>query len=234
MKAQFIHSLKEALADQKKSNLPQVRGFVIAFFVFILVFIAGSIFLAPEDKSINYHFRSEHGTITALSTVFLTMASAFSIATLVVHVRWKGESILPWVLFALGFWVLALDEASQLHEHIGWVLYDYMDAGVFRDWNDVIVILYGVVALAIFFVLLPIILRYKMMLECFIAAFLSYAVHTTIDSVEFWQSDYSIIIEESFKLFSGAFLCLGTFFSFLGALWRIEDASKPRVEEGAA
>ena len=84
------------------------------------------------------------------------------------------------------------------------------------SWNDVIVILYGVVALPVVLALLPDILRYRMVLELFVIAFVFYVLHTLIDSTQEPYTTTSVILEESAKLFCGAFLALGAFIGFLG------------------
>ena len=89
-----------------------------------------------------------------------------------------------------------------------------------RRWNDIIVLLYGIVALSIALVLLPDILRYKMLLELFVIAFIFYAIHTLIDSTQDPRTTVSAILEESAKLFCCTFLALGTFIGFLGIFWR--------------
>ncbi len=83
---------------------------------------------------------------------------------------------------ALGFGFLALDELIGFHERLGIIIGYYAYSSVFRNWNDVIVILYGVIALPFIVVFLSHIMRHRMLLELFIVAFIFYSLHTLIDS----------------------------------------------------
>ena len=65
---------------------------------------------------------------------------------------------------------------------------------------------------------LPDILRYRMVLELFVVAFVFYVLHTVIDSTQEPYTTTSVILEESAKLFCGTFLALGAFIGFLGVL----------------
>ena len=224
MNKSFKDNLREAIIYRKQTNLPKVNAIVISVVIITLTCIICS-FAAGRE----YHFLSEHGLITALSTMFLTMASAFSISTLVVHFREKSSHIWLWITIALGLGFLAMDESAQFHERLGLIIGDLFDSGIFRNWNDVIVILYGVVALPVVTVLLPRMMRYRMLLEAFAIAFIFYVLHTLIDSTQSPKTAFSVVFEESAKLMCGAFLALGTFFSFLGALWNFEQPNKSQT-----
>ncbi|MGD1934522.1 MAG: hypothetical protein ACFB0Z_08450 [Candidatus Phaeomarinobacter sp.] len=52
-------------------------AFIALSVVGVLIWIAGSVFVAPADRPM-YHF-SEDGAVTALSTVFIAMASALDL-----------------------------------------------------------------------------------------------------------------------------------------------------------
>ena len=127
-----------------------------------------------------------------------------------------------WVIMAIGFFFLAMDELMQFHERLGSIMRRYADSGIFRNWNDIIVILYGVLALPVIAALLPGILRYRMYFELIVTAFVFYAIHTLIDATQSPRTQVSMILEESAKLLCVMFLALGTFIAFLGALWNSE------------
>ena len=74
-----------------------------------------------------------------------------------------------------------------------------------RRWNDVIVFLYGVLALPVSLYFLPSVLRFPKVFEYFFLAGSCYIVHTAIDSVVSPPTVHSVIIEESAKLFCSAF-----------------------------
>jgi hypothetical protein len=180
----------------------------------------------PEDRTPDYHFYSERGLITALSATLLAMAGAFSLATLITHIKTQHMRFWPWLIMALGFTFLALDETAQFHERLGDVLDETSDSGMFRTFNDVIVIIYGAMAVPVSIALLPSIVRYRATSELFAAAFVFYLMHTVIDSVTEPATTTSIIVEESAKLFCGLFLALSMLFSFVGALWDDRDTTE--------
>jgi len=218
----YRDNLRKALDLRKQQSQPDIKPLLVWVTASTLLFIVFALFVAPEGRDADYHFVSERGLITAMSAYLLAAASAFCLAALAVQLRDQEPNVRLWVVMALGFAFLSLDEMAQFHERLGELLDDARDSGAFRTWNDVVVILYGVVALPIVLVLLPDILRYKMLLELFVVAFLLYAVHTLIVSTQEPATVVSIILEESAKLFCGAFLALGTFIGFRGVLWSSE------------
>jgi len=231
MRKWFGDNLRAAMIYRKKANLPNINVLIASVTIFTLAYILYAIIFAPAGHSRSYHFVNERGLITVLSAMFLTMASSFSLGSLVVHIREKDSHIWPWVVMALGFAILALDELLLFHEHLGSIIGRYGSFGIFRNWNDVVVILYGVIALPIMGVLLPSIIRYRMILELFAIAFIFYGIHTLIDSTQSPTTTYSIIFEESAKLFCGSFLALGAFVGFLGSLWNSGPSDESQKDE---
>lgn len=215
----FTEPLKEAIDYRKKSAVQGLGWAIVVAVVFTLAYILLALLTHPSDRSIHYHFYSERGLITGMSGIFLAFAGAFSLATLLTQIKARIPVIWPWILMVLGFSFLALDEVVQFHERLGDFIGDRHSAGDFRNWNDIIVILYGVVALPVFVLFIPAIARYKLALEIFSCAFLFYVIHTVLDSVSEPRTELSVILEESAKLFCGAFLALGALVCFLGALW---------------
>ena len=153
--------------------------------------------------------------------MFLAAAGAFSMASLVTLVRVKEEHIWVWLVLAVAFAFLSFDELLQFHERVGELLESIRRPRLFRSWDDIIVILYGVVALPMFIAMLPSLMRWRMVLEMFAIAFVFYGIHTLIDSTNEPPTTVSIILEESAKLLCGAFLVIGTFLGFVGILWQI-------------
>ncbi|WP_417348973.1 hypothetical protein [Ferrimonas sp.] len=225
MSNSFSYRLRDAVAYRKQTNLPNVNLLIAFVTLSTLAYIVLAIFAIPSGELPDYHFVNEDGAITALSAIYLAMASAFSIGSVAITVRAKDPNVWPWVIMTLGFGILALDELLQFHERFGTVLGQYVDSGIFRNWNDVIVILYGVVALLIMASILPSIVRCKMLLELFIIGFAFYVAHTFIDATHEPRTVVSAIFEESAKLFCVLFLALGSFIGFLGALWNFKPSN---------
>ena len=223
MKKCFKDNLREAINFRKQADLPNIIPIITCVIICTLAFILIALIFIPPGMPAIYNFASERGMVTALSAIFLAMASSFSIGALVVNIQAKEPHIWLWVVMTVGFTFLALDELLQFHEILSSIIKRYASSGIFRNWNDIIVILYGIVALPVIALLLPSILRYRMLFELFVVAFIFYGIHTLIDSTQNPATKVSIIFEESAKLFCGSSLALGTFVGFLGTLWN----SKP-------
>jgi len=91
----FGDNLREAMIDRKKAKLPNVNVLIASVTIFTFAYILYAIFFGPVGKSRSYHFVNERGLITVLSAMFLTMASSFSLGSLVVHIREKDTHIWP-------------------------------------------------------------------------------------------------------------------------------------------
>ena len=226
MKNRFRDKLIEAMVNRKRANLPKLNLTINLACLLTLAYIVLAIFAVPSGKLPDYHFVSERGALTVLSAFLLAMASSFSIGSLVATIRTRDLHIWMWVIMTLAFGVLSLDELLQFHERFGAIIGRSVDSGIFRNWGDVIVILYGVIALLIMVPLLPSMMRYPMLVELFATAFIFYAIHTLIDSTQEPRTIASAILEEAAKLFCVLFLALGTFVAFLGSLWKLEPSDK--------
>lgn len=180
--------------------------------------VALGLAVAPEGD-LDYQFREEEGIITTLSAIFLAMASGFAGAAFLTE-RKPGHGLRPWwALTSAGFFFFACDELLRFHEHVGtWVRHHLLGRPTFyfRNWNDVIVLLYGVVALVVIAYFLPRVLRLPLYVELLAVAFLSYCVHTGVDIMphddsvigRFMSSIPSSIPEESAKLFASTFFAV--------------------------
>ena len=215
----YKNKLRAALLDRKNMELPGIRVIIACSTAFVLAYIVFAILDAPRGKPLEHHFTSERGWVTVLSALLLSMASAFSISSLATILRTGDRRIALFVVMAFGFAFLALDELMQFHERLGAVIGSHHTSSIFRNWNDIIVILYGVLALPILAVFLPSIMRYRMFLELLGTAFLFYAIHTLIDSTQEPRTTVSAICEESAKLLCVLYLALSVFSVFWGTLW---------------
>lgn len=181
----------------------------------VLAYILASILFAPSDRPL-YHF-GEEGAITALSTVFLAMSSALGLAVFYLRMdSWRSGGLF-WLILGLGCAFLALDEQLMFHERGGQAI-ELSSVGAsetFRNWNDVIVIGYGVVALAIAGFFGREILRCRVFALAFLVGFVFYALHTGIDSILPTTVAWKDIPEESAKLLSVFFLFLALCAQFL-------------------
>lgn len=220
----FARQLRESLDIRTKAKLPNSGGILLAVVVFTLFYCIFSAYIVPSDKPPEFNFQDEGGSITALSSIYLTLACGFAIAANAIHFRFKGTHQLLWLIVAAGLLFLAFDEQVQFHERFGRIVIEQiMPQEYFRNWNDVIVIMYGVIALPVGLFLLPRLLRYRLVPELFAAGFIFYAIHTSIDSTQDPATLTSIILEESAKVFSTAFLAIGVFTGLLSNIWESVD-----------
>ena len=105
--------------------------------------------------------------------------------------------------------MLALDELLQFHERIGNRIEAWgLNVGPFRNWNDIIVILYGVLGLGFVATFFSVILRFPQFLKLLTVAFVFFILHTVVDSVTEPQTTFSVIVEESAKLYCSTFLAI--------------------------
>lgn len=219
MLKKYFPDTVEALEFRKTTEIPHLGRIIFISVVLILLYIALAIKLVPSSEGVEFNFVSERGAITAFSAVLLALASAFSFGTVLLKVR-KGERCYSvWFVLMLGFLFLAFDELLLIHEIIGAHIGEVRDAGSFKNWNDVVVIVYGMIAVPIGAFYFSELLRYKMVIELFVVGFIFYIAHTYIDSVFHDPTPQSIIYEESYKLFSVGFLAIGSFVGFLEVLW---------------
>jgi hypothetical protein len=118
----------------------------------------------------------------------------------------------------LGFGFFAWDDLMQGHERFGeWVGDTLIGQGqIFRNWNDLVVILYGIAALIFLAYFLPLILSYPKFFEVLAIAFVFYILHTTIDSLAVDRTRQSVILEETCKLLSSANFACAMFVGLIG------------------
>jgi len=226
----FYNQLRNAIVERRSAPLPDVLFIIVIVIGCTIAYIMAALILVPSNKATAYHFGNERGAVTVLSAIFLAAASAFSLTSMVTLIRINDQHKWVWLVLAIGFAFLSFDELLRFHEQAGIFIGQFLGSGVFRNWNDVIVILYGVLAFPIFISLLPGLIRWRMVLEMFTIAFVFYGIHTVIDSINDPPTSYSVILEESAKLFCGAFLVIGSFIGFIGVLWknRIFDLTNAR------
>ena len=213
----YYKRIQSAYDNRLNQFKPHIFKLTLLIMFFVFTFISLSVYLHPEGSRFSFHFFMEEGSISILSTTNLITASFFSFASfLIAPSEGKYRKIFFLVVtFALTY--LALDEVFHFHETIG----DSLDHTGFlkiifaktaiRRWNDLIIILYGVVALPVVFFFLPTVIQFPYVAENFLIAFLFYVAHTAIDAVVEPPTTPSYIIEESAKLLTSTFLALGSF-----------------------
>jgi len=160
--------------------------------------------LLRPDERIDLFFR-EGGPIDLLNSTWLIAAAILA---------WMTWSIAPgsrlhhfWLVAAIGLLFLGIDERFQFHELLNQELKLVPTPFGLRNWSDLAVLAYGVVALSL---LVPVVghlwreprLRYLGLLAVALGG-----TSTAIDSV-LASSAEKTIVEETFKVLSGAAIFL--------------------------
>jgi len=208
--------IKSALEQRKTYALPPFKRTLVAMFAFLFLYLMLCYIGSPADQK-EYQFASEDGALTALSSVFLAMGAAFAGVS---YFLTKHEGRLRrifWLMAVSVFIFLAIDELMRMHEAAGWLTKELIgEPKGFRNWNDVIVIGYGIVALTLGYYFLPEILRYPRFFEFLAVAFVFFFIHTFIDSTVEPKTTVSAIFEESAKLLCTALLSFSMFIALIG------------------
>lgn len=221
MKSSYKNKLKKSLYHRRQiATLP--TGWLVALMVVgLVIYILIAILIAPDGHP-EYHFDKESGIITVFSAILLAMASGFAGTCFLLKHNNTDWLRFFWLLTAFGFLFFAFDELLEFHERLGGLI-ERSTVGhiqTFRNWNDVVVIGYGIVAIPILIYFLPEILRLPKVAEMLAVAFSCYGIHTIIDSTQ-TRTNLSIILEESAKLFSSAFFALSMLIGILTIVaWR--------------
>lgn len=212
----FKSSCREALSQRAQLTAPDLTKPLVLLAVATLVYLGIAVLIAPADQPGRY-FIKEGGMVTTLSAIFLALASIFAGISFKLSRKRKNLLRFFWLLSAVGFAFLFLDELIGFHEMTG----RYLDPTVgvpegFRRWDDIVVIIYGIIALIFMAGFLPEIFRYPRVMEMMGVAFIFYFIHTLVDSISVPRTDLSAIIEESAKVFCVEYLAIAMFVAQVG------------------
>lgn len=216
MISMFKSSCREALSQRAQLTAPDLTKPLVLLAVATLVYLGIAVLIAPADQPGRY-FIKEGGMVTTLSAIFLALASIFAGISFKLSRKRKNLLRFFWLLSAVGFAFLFLDELIGFHEMTG----RYLDPTVgvpegFRRWDDIVVIIYGIIALIFMAGFLPEIFRYPRVMEMMGVAFIFYFIHTLVDSISVPRTDLSAIIEESAKVFCVEYLAIAMFVAQVG------------------
>lgn len=237
LRVNYWGQLQESIAHRGKV-IPRIGGVVTLVATSVTLYILAALLIVPSDAVREFNFVNERGAVTALSAVFLAMASGLAGAAFFLS---RGEPARQrgfWLLTTFGFGFLALDELLQFHERVGRLLVRLqLSPELFRNGSDTVVVVYGIGALALLAYFLPAVLRHSRLPELLGVALFFFVLHTVIDSTQEPPTSLSIILEESAKLFCGAFLALAAFAGLLAVVsskqhdYTQSGLSRPRLRE---
>ena len=211
----YVEKIKTAYKSRPRQIKPEIFLFSGIMLAAVFAFISFSVFIHPEGERFCYNFYLEVGSISILSATTLTTAALIAYISFFISPKVKRKQKIFFLIAAIALTYLAVDEVMQFHENIGTNL-DHIRffrkliawTGV-HSWNDMIIIIYGLVALPVLIYVLPTIFEVPYIAEYFVIAFICYVIHTTIDASFRPPTTASYIFEESAKLYTSTFMALG-------------------------
>jgi hypothetical protein len=234
-----LENLRRGAHDESGRPGPRVLSVALIVAAAVSVYIVVSIFVVPPTMSADFNFINERGSITALSAFFLAIGSGFALVAFCLSQSAERNARLLWLIVFVVLAFVALDELLEFHERVGKQLDKIVDisamtSGAVRRWNDIIVALYGIAAIPAGFLLLPTIARYRAFLVLVAAAFCMFCLHTVVDSVTEPPTYYSVIVEESAKLYCSMCLSLACLFGLFAQVGLSLPQSSPASRRSQA
>jgi len=195
--------------QETEPKFPRIFNYLVALVLGGTMLSIGVAILAAPYGNLAYYF-VEGQFLTVLSSMMLSMAGALALVIFYVRIQRPNIGVLFWLFLGSALIFLALDESLQFHERVG-ALFGKSFVGKsshFRNWNDVIVIGYGVGAIVFLWIFKSEITRCQKFLQLLVIAFVFYVIHTTVDSIVVVETWLKVVPEESAKILSVAFLLL--------------------------
>lgn len=203
----YLANIRESVLAASNERSPPMGALPAVVYGSVLAYVGFWIAVGPDVEWYSHYLR-EGSPVDLLSTTFLGTGAALAGVALLLGGQKRTRMF--WLLCTLGAIFLMLDERLQLHEEapdlIGDGAWGDPPLGL-RNWNDVIMAGYGVVALVLGLLTLPAFLRHRRVRALLVTSFGFFALHTAID-MSFEASALKDVFEEPFKLLSGASLML--------------------------
>ncbi|MBC8508462.1 MAG: hypothetical protein ISR58_07305 [Anaerolineales bacterium] len=215
----YTNALTRAIEHRQKLKIPALNTAFLAANFFLIVYVVIALYVSPKDN-LERHFQNENGAITALSSIALAMACGFAGTSYSLSKTSIKAKKLFWLILSIAFGFFSLDLLLEVHEEFGKLLslIKIVPKSAFRNWNDIVIILYGAMSILFFIYFLPVLLSYPKLIELIGLALVFYIIHTAID-LFLAKTSTSIIIEETFKLFSAAYLTGAMYFGLRGNIF---------------
>lgn len=197
--------------------------------LFVVACIAVAVF-SGSGRHPDQHFR-EGGLIDVFAGLFLTMASALAWSCVLLQGRPRDPRRSLWLVMAVGFLLLAFDEFLEFHETIDvWLRTTWLGwPPLFRNWNAVVVIAYGLVGFLVLSRHWPEIRRLPRTATLLGLGGIFYVIHTSIDTLVPGGA-LKTMVEESAKLAATSFLALAMLaasLAMLAAAERVPGQTEP-------
>jgi hypothetical protein len=186
---------------------------------FNIILITSSIISGNQKGNIMLRFE-ERQTVTLFSALFLgfTALTSLYIFLLKKSAASKSEGYMFWLLSAIGFFYLCMDEYFMAHEGIDEGIGHLFGLDIKHlNLDNLIILLYGLIALAITYYFRRAIMKHKVMLPCFVLGAIGLLGTILFHSFERVDIIYEVF-EESSKIVAVSFFFLGYFLAFLSSL----------------
>ena len=108
MNNKYVDSLRQAIRYRSSLQPFRILTLLDVVDVFLVCYVFLALAIAPDDR-IDYHFSSESGIITILSSVMLSMASGFAGLAFYLSDSDRRYGRLFWILSCFGFLFFAFD-----------------------------------------------------------------------------------------------------------------------------
>jgi hypothetical protein len=176
----------------------------VCVYLFVLAYAGAWAYIGGPERP--RFFFNEGGPVDSLSSILLATGAVLA-GTLWLHARRTDDPDRRfWLLSSAGLTFLTLDERFQIHERLH---YDVLEPAFgplgwnTANWNDLVVIAYGLVAVSLLVFILPSVMRNRGTRTFLAVGFAFAALQVLVDLVlagAVWEK----CVEETFKLLMGA------------------------------
>jgi len=202
--------------------------------VCVLAYIGLSVAIAPPSivdpngTALPYNFKSERGSITLLSSGMFLVAACLAGVTLLTVRAERGRPRVLWFALTAAMAYFSIDEVMGFHEAAGELLDENVPKGPFRTYNDVVVIVYGLIAVPLALLLWREVVRYQRLLTMLLIAGVLYVATSSVDTLTDDATAVSTVIEEGIKVCCSTFFALSMLTGLVAARWMYG----PRADDG--
>ncbi|MDQ1290134.1 MAG: hypothetical protein QG622_3700 [Actinomycetota bacterium] len=218
--------------DVRPGHPPRLGAVVLTVFAALAVYLVLAALLGPDGDP-RYNFAFEQGTVTMLSTAMLMASTCLAAATVWATRGEGGRTRLLWVTLTLVMAYFTVDEVMEFHESFGVFMKERrVPTGPFRNWNDIIVIAYGVIAVPVALLVWREVLRFHRLFTMLVLAGLCYVGTTAVDTFSSDPTTVTTIVEETLKVSCSTLFALSMATGFAAARWLGSGSSAGRLTVG--
>ncbi|MFC1658634.1 hypothetical protein ACFL1D_04515 [Candidatus Omnitrophota bacterium] len=204
------------MSEKEKKRL--ISGIVILV-CFNAILITSSVISGLQKGNVMLRFQ-ERQTVTLFSALFLgfTALTSLYIFLLKKSSALKSERRMFWLLSAIGFFYLSMDEYFMAHEGIDEAIGSLFGLYIKHlNLDNMIIAVYGLIALATAYYFRRAIMEHKVILPCLVLGTVGLFGTVLFHCFERFDIIYEVV-EESFKIAGVTFFFLAYFLALLSSL----------------